>query len=145
MTIIVAQQNITQTLVLTQADLLALLSGFTIAPAISGYINVFQKASISYRYNTAVFTNVNNVLSFKLVQSGGGSTIVVSNSLNAENILGLAQNTNVTFSPANPYSPLMSASDNAPLIFAIDTANILGGNAASTLALTYTYSVFQLS
>ena len=136
MTVIVAQQNITQTLTLNQAQLLALLSGFTIAPAISGYINVFQKATISYRFGTTPFTNVNNVLSFKL-----GST-VVSNSLNATNILGLSQSTSISFLPANPYSGSMATSSNTALTFNIDTANILGGDATSSLSITFTYSVF---
>lgn len=137
MTIIVAQQNITQTLTLNQTQLLALLSGFTIAPAISGYINVFQKATISYRFGTTPFTNVNNVLSFKL-----GST-VVSNSLNATNILGLSQSTSISFLPANPYSGSMATSSNTALTFNIDTANILGGDATSSLSITFTYSVFE--
>ncbi len=136
MTVIVAQQNITQTLTLNQTQLLALLSGFTIAPAISGYINVFQKATISYRFGTTPFTNVNNVLSFKL-----GST-VVSNSLNATNILGLSQSTSISFLPANPYSGSMATSSNTALTFNIDTANILGGDATSSLSITFTYSVF---
>lgn len=137
MTVIVAQQNITQTLTLNQTQLLALLSGFTIAPAISGYINVFQKATISYRFGTTPFTNVNNVLSFKL-----GST-VVSNSLNATNILGLSQSTSISFLPANPYSGSMATSSNTALTFNIDTANILGGDATSSLSITFTYSVFE--
>ena len=136
MTIIVPQQNITQTLTLNQSQLLALLSGFTIAPAVSSYINVFQKATISYRFGTAVFTNTNNVLSFKL-----GST-VVSNSLNATNILGLSQSTSISFAPANPYSGSMASSANTALTFNIDTANILGGDATSSLSITFTYSVF---
>ena len=137
MTVIVAQQNITQTLTLNQTQLLALLSGFTIAPAISGYINVFQKATISYRFGTTPFTNVNNVLSFKL-----GST-VVSNSLNATNILGLSQSTSISFLPANPYSGSMATSSNTALTFNIDTANLLGGDATSSLSITFTYSVFE--
>ena len=137
MTVIVAQQNITQTLTLNQTQLLALLSGFTIAPAISGYINVFQKATISYRFGTTPFTNVNNVLSFKL-----GST-VVSNSLNATNILGLSQSTSISFLPANPYSGSMATSSNTALTFNIDTANILGGDATSSLSITFTYSLFE--
>lgn len=137
MTVIVAQQNITQTLTLNQTQLLALLSGFTIAPAISGYINVFQKATISYRFGITPFTNVNNVLSFKL-----GST-VVSNSLNATNILGLSQSTSISFLPANPYSGSMATSSNTALTFNIDTANILGGDATSSLSITFTYSVFE--
>jgi hypothetical protein len=141
MPIMVPQQNITQTLVLNQAELLTLFStGFTIAPALSNYINVFVGARISYRFSTTIFTNTNNLLSF---QQGGGSPIIVSNSLNALNLLGLAQNTNATFVPANPYAPLMSSSDNLPLQMVMAGSDILGGDSGSSLAVTFTYSVFQ--
>lgn len=143
MPIMSPQQNITQTLVLSQAELLTLFSaGFTIAPALSNYINVFVSARISYRFSTTVFANVNNLLSF---QQGGGSPIIVSNSLNALNLLGLPQNTSATFVAANPYSPLMSTSANLPLQMVIAGSNITGGDSGSSLAVTFTYSVFQLS
>lgn len=141
MTIIVPQQNITQTLTLNQAQILTLFSApFVIAPAVSNFINIFQKATISYRFGTTAFTGVNNVLSFKLV---AGSTSVVSNALNGTNIIGLSQNSSISFTAANPYAPVMSSSDNAALVFAIDTANPAGGDATSSLSITFTYSIFQ--
>lgn len=141
MTIIVPQQNITQTLTMNQAQLLTLFSApFVIAPAVSNFINVFQKATISYRFGTTPFTSVNNVLSFKLI---AGSTSVVSNALNGTNIIGLSQNSSISFTAANPYAPVMTSSDNAALVFAIDTADPTGGDATSSLSITFTYSIFQ--
>lgn len=140
MTIIVAQRNITQTLTLSQADILALFSSrFVLAPAVSNFINVFEKASVSSRFNTTPFSTVNNVLTFKV-----GSTIV-SNSLNGLNVLGLSQNTNVNFIPANPYASVMSSDVNSALTFGIDTANPTGGNSASSVIITFTYSILQLT
>lgn len=141
MTIIVAQQNITQTLTLTQAQLLTLFSSpFVVAPAVSNFINVFNKAQISYRFGVTPFANFNHVLSFKLV---AGSTTVVSNQLNATNIFGLSQSTSISFLPAVPYTPVMDSSDNAALVFALDTADMTGGDATSTCSITFTYSIFQ--
>lgn len=139
MTIIVAQQNISQTLILNQAQLLNLLSRYVLAPGISNYINVFLGATISCRFSSAPFSNTNNVLTFKV------GSVIVSNSLNAQNILGLSQNSSATFIPANPYLSLMSAAAGQDLTFGIDTANITGGGSASSLAITFKYSVFQLS
>ncbi len=141
MTIIVPQQNITQTLTLNQAQILTLNSSpFVIAPAVSNFINVFQKATISYRFGTTAFATVNNALSFKLVS---GSTTVVSNVLNGLNILGLSQSTSISFLPANPYMTVMDSSDNADLVFMIDTADPTLGDSTSSLSITFTYSVFQ--
>jgi hypothetical protein len=143
MTIISPQQNITQTLTLNQAQILTLYSSpFVIVPANANFINVFQRATVSYRYGTTPFSNVNNALSFKLV---AGSTSVVSNALNATNILGLSQGTSVSFTAANPYDPVMDSSDDADLVFAIDTADPTGGDSTSSLSITFTYSVFQKS
>jgi hypothetical protein len=141
MTVTSPQQNITQTLTMNQAQILTLFSApFVIAPAVSNFINIFQKASVSYRFGTTAFATVNNALSFKLV---AGSTSVVSNALNGSNILGLSQSTSITFLPANPYAPVMDSSDNAALVFAIDTANPTLGDSTSTLSITFTYSIFQ--
>jgi len=141
MTIIVPQQNITQTLTMTQAQILTLNSvPFVIVPAVSNFINVFQKATISYRFGTTPFTNVNHVLSFQLV---AGSTSVVSNSLNGTNIIGLSQNSSISFTAANPYAPVMTSSDDAALVFTIDTSDPTGGDATSSLSITFTYSIFQ--
>lgn len=139
MTIIVPQQNITQSFTLNQAQILALLSGFVVAPATANFVYIFQRASVSYRYSATPFTNANNALSFKV------NSRVVSNQLNAVNILALSQSTTVTFSPANPYPTILDSDVNKDLIFAIDTANVLGGDANSTLSLNVTYGILQLT
>lgn len=138
MTIIVAQQNITQTLSLNQAQMLTLLSRYVLAPGISNFINVFLGATISSRFSVTPFDNANNVLTFKV------GSIIVSNSLNAQNILELSQNSSANFIPANPYSSLMSVAAGQDLTFGIDTSNITGGSSGSTLTITFKYSVFQL-
>jgi hypothetical protein len=139
------QQAITQSLTISRAQILELFSNpFILVPAVSGYINVFQKASFSYRYNTAPFTSVNNPLSFKIVPSVG-DPIIVSNELNAQSILGISQSTTVQFSPANPYDAVMTGNDNAPLVLSIDTANPVGGAAGSQIQVQFTYSIFKLS
>lgn len=141
MTVTSPQQNITQTLVMNQAQILTLFSApFVIAPAVSNFINIFQKATINYRFGTTAFATVNNALSFKLV---AGSTSVVSNALNGTNILALSQSTTINFIPANPYAPVMDSSDNAALVFAIDTADPTLGDSTSTLSIIFTYSIFQ--
>lgn len=139
MTIIVAQQNITQTLSLNQAQLLTLLSRYILAPGVSNFINVFLGATITSRFSSTPFSNTNNVLTFKV------GSVIVSNSLNAQNILGLTQNISATFIPANPYSSLMSSAAGEDLTFGIDTSNITGGSSGSSLTITFKYSVFQLS
>lgn len=138
------QLGITQTIVIPQAEILTLNSvPAIIVPAEPGYINVFERATLVYNYRNTVFTNVNNVLEFYLVPTVG-SPILISNSLNASNILGIDQNTNSNFQPANPYTPLMSASANAPIVLKIAVADPLGGSAQSTLGVTITYNIFEL-
>ena len=101
------QQDITQTLRLTQAQILTLHSNpFIIVPAEAGFVNVFNRATLSYIYKNTPFTNVDNLLSFVLIPPVG-SPVTVSNSLNALNILGITQNTSISFDPANPYVALM--------------------------------------
>jgi len=101
------QQDITQTLRLTQAQILTLHSNpFIIVPAEAGFVNVFNRATLSYIYKNTPFTNVDNLLSFVLIPPVG-RPVTVSNSLNALNILGITQNTSISFDPANPYVALM--------------------------------------
>ena len=138
------QLGITQTIIIPQSEILTLNSiPAQICPAESGYINVFDRATVVYNYRNAVFTNVNNVLEFYLVPTVG-SPILISNSLNASNILGLDQNTNITFKAANPYTPLMSQSDNAAIVLKIAGSNPVGGDPQSTLGVTITYNIHQL-
>lgn len=138
------QLGITQTIIIPQAEILTLNTiPSVICPAEVGYINVFARAVLVYNYKNSLFTNVDNILSFYLVPTVG-SPILVSNSLNGKNILGLDQNTNSTFVPANPYSPLMSASDNAPIVLKMEASNPTGGDPASTLSVLITYDIFEL-
>jgi hypothetical protein len=138
------QQNITQTLRLTQAQILTLHTNpFIIVPAEVGFINVFNRATVSYVYKNTPFTNVDNLLSFVLIPPVG-SPVTVSNSLNALNILGITQNTSISFDPANPYSPLMSSSANSAIALVLGGSNPIGGDAGSSLSISFTYSIYQL-
>ncbi len=138
------QLSITQTIIIPQSEILTLNSIPAImCPAEAGYINVFEKAILFYSYRNAVFTNVNNVLEFYLTPPLQ-TPILISNSLNGTNILGLDQNTNTSFIPANPYTPRMSSSYNAPIILKIDGSDPTGGSPQSTLSVAITYSIFQL-
>jgi len=138
------QQTITQTLQLTQSQILTLNSSpFVIVPAEPGFINIFNKATLNYLYKNAPFTNVDNLMSF-IIQPVAAAPIIVSNSLNGINILGVTQSTGISFSPANPYLSLMSSSANAPIALTISGSDPTGGNPQSILAVSFTYSIFQL-
>lgn len=138
------QQDITQTLRLTQAQILTLNSNpFIIVPAEAGFVNVFNRATLSYIYKNTPFTNVDNLLSFVLIPPVG-SPVNVSNSLNALNILGITQSTSISFESANPYSAIMSNSSNSPIALTISGSNPLGGDPGSSLSISFTYSIFQL-
>lgn len=138
------QQDITQTLRLTQAQILTLNSNpFIIVPAEAGFVNVFNRATLSYIYKNTPFTNVDNLLSFVLIPPVG-SPVNVSNSLNALNILGITQSTSISFESANPYNAIMSNSSNSPIALTISGSDPLGGDPGSSLSISFTYSIFQL-
>lgn len=138
------QQGITQTIILNQSDILQLHSvPKVICPPETGYINIFQRAVLNYTYKNNPFTNVDNVISFKLLPEIGDS-IIVSNSLNGINILGLTQSASSIFSSANPYLGNMSQCDNAPIVVSIANANPIGGDQGSMLSITITYCIFML-
>lgn len=138
------QQDITQTLRLTQAQILTLNSNpFIIVPAEAGFVNVFNRATLSYIYKNTPFTNVDNLLSFVLIPPVG-SPVNVSNSLNALNILGITQSTSISFESANPYSSILSNSSNSPIALTISGSDPLGGDPGSSLSISFTYSIFQL-
>lgn len=138
------QQGITQSLRLNQSQILTLhTSPFIIVPAEPGYINVFNRATVSYVYSNTPFTNVDNLLSFVLLPTIG-DPVLVSNSLSALNILGVSQSTGVSFLPANPYETLMSSSANAPIALTIDGSNPIGGDSKSSIVVSFAYSIFQL-
>lgn len=138
------QQDITQTLRLTQAQILTLHSNpFIIVPAEAGFINVFNRATLSYIYKNAPFTNVDNLLSFVLIPPVG-SPVNVSNSLNGLNVLGITQSTSISFESANPYGAIMSNSSNSSLAFTISGSDPTGGDPGSSLSISFTYSIYQL-
>lgn len=138
------QQDITQTLRLTRAQILTLNTNpFIIVPAEVGFVNVFNRATVSYVYKNTPFTNVDNLLSFVLIPQVG-SPVTVSNSLNALNILGITQNTSISFVPANPYGVPFNSSANAAIGFTIGGSNPVGGDIDSVLSISFTYSIFQL-
>lgn len=138
------QQDITQTLRLTQAQILTLNSNpFIIVPAEAGFVNVFNRATLSYIYKNTPFTNVDNLLSFVLIPPVG-SPVNVSNSLNALNILGITQSTSISFESANPYSAIMSNSSNSSIALTISGSDPTGGDAGSSLSISFTYSIYQL-
>jgi hypothetical protein len=138
------QQDITQTLRLSQAQILTLYTNpFIIVPAEAGFINVFNRATLSYIYKNTPFTNVDNLLSFVLIPPVG-SPVTVSNSLNALNILGITQSTSISFSAANPYGAIMSNSSNATIGLTISGSDPTGGDPGSSLSISFTYSIFQL-
>ena len=58
-----AQLQLTTSLRLTQTDLLTLSSKpVVIVPASAGFINIFEKATLTYNYKTTAFANLNNLL-----------------------------------------------------------------------------------
>lgn len=138
------QQDITQTLKLTQVQILTLNSNpFIIVPAEAGFINVFNRATVSYLYKNTPFSNVDNLLSFVLIPSVG-SPVNVSNSLNGLNILGINQSTSISFESANPYGAIMSNSSNSSLAFTISGSDPMGGDPGSSVSISFTYSTYQL-
>lgn len=139
------QLDVQQTLTLSQADILQLNTvPFVAISGVSGFGFVFRSANINYRYKNAAFTNVSNTLSFK-IKPVTGSPILVSNSLGADNFLGLTQNTNFNFIPANPFTPLPTNLNGADLIFMIEGADPLGGDAASQISIILKYDILQLA
>src|SRR5690242_19447961 len=84
-------------IILNQADIQSLFSSpKNILPVQGWYINKFTSASASYIFKNTVFSSVNNVLEFYQVPTIG-SPVLVSNSLNALNFMGLSQNGALNF------------------------------------------------
>lgn len=150
-----AQIQISSSIRLVQSDLLTLNSvPIIIAPAESGFINIFEKATFSYMYKNMPFANVDNLLGFYLVptqpDAQGGtvpSPLLVSNSFGGQSLLGSSQGTSASFVAANPYPGQMShlSMSNAALVFTIGqgktSADPTGGDSGSVLTLSVTYSV----
>ncbi len=140
-----AQIGIEQTIILNQSDIQTLYSaGKIIVPAEANYANIFNSASLFYTYYGSVFSNVDNLLAFYYVPSVG-DPILISNSLNATNILGLPQRTISSFTPAEPYPCIMDESGNCSIMLKMLGANPTGGDTRSTLSVKITYDILQLS
>jgi len=150
-----AQIQISTSIRLAQSDILTLNSvPIIIAPASTGFINVFEKATATYIYKNAPFTNVSNLIGFYLIptqpDTTGGtipSPFLVSNSFGGQSVIGAAQGTSSSFVAANPYPGQMSklSLSNAALVFmigqGISGADPLGGDSGSMLTLSVVYSV----
>lgn len=135
---------------LSQADILALgTTPVVIVPAQSGFINIFESATVTYFYKNSVFTNVSNLFGFALVPTQPDIPldpipipIVVSNEISGDAMLGTPQITSNSFIAANPYPGQMSKASmaNAAIVFAT-TAIPAGGDPNSTLSIIATYSI----
>jgi hypothetical protein len=145
MPVLSPQLGVVNTITLTQADIQQLNTvPKLIIPGNADYCSVLVRAQLIYQYRNTVFSNVNNLLNFYLVPSMG-SPILISNSLNATNILGLAQGTSTAFIAANPYTPLMSTSSNSTIVLKIEGSDPTGGDPASTLSVQITFNIHQLT
>lgn len=139
------QTGVRQTIVLNQSDIQTLYSvGKVISPPEDNYVNIFDTANLFYTYKNAVFADVDNLLAFYQVPEVG-DPILVSNSLNATNILGIPQNTSITFESANPYTPIMTDSGNCSIMLKMLGADPTGGDLKSTLSVTITYDILQIA
>lgn len=140
-----AQIGIEQTIILSQADIQTLYSvGKIIVPAESNFANIFNKATLFYTYQNTVFSGVDNLMAFYYVPSVG-DPILISNSLNATNIIGIPQRTITSFNAADPYPCVMADSGNCSIMLKMLGADPTGGDTRSTLSVKIEYDVLQLS
>jgi hypothetical protein len=145
MPVLSPQLGVVNTIILTQADIQQLNTvPKLILPGAPDYCCVLVKAQLLYQYRNSVFTNVNNLLNFYLVPSTG-SPILISNSLNATNILGLPQGTSTGFIAANPYTPIMDESSDSTIVLKIEGSDPTGGDPTSTLSVQVTFNIHQLT
>jgi hypothetical protein len=148
-----AKIQVVSSIRVSQSDILALnTTPVVISAASVGFITLFEKATVMYNYKSTPFTNVSNLVSFKLVptqpDSAGGvipPPLVVSTIFGGQNILGSSQSVSSTFVAADPYPGKMGAlsMSNAALVFIIDGANPTGGDSASSLMISATYSILE--
>jgi hypothetical protein len=150
-----AQIQLTTSLRLTQADILTLSSKpVIIVPAASGFINIFEKATLTYNYKNTPFGNLASELGFYLVPTQPDSQdgtvpgkILISNSLGAQSVIGASQITSSSFNAANPYPgqfSKLSISKAAIVLCLGDGTSALdptGGDPASTLRVSLQYSI----
>ena len=150
-----AQIQLTTSLRLVQSDILTLSSKpVVIVPAAPGFINIFEKATLTYNYKNTPFTNLASELGFYLVptqpDTQGGSIppkILLSNSLGAQGVIGASQITSSSFNAANPYPGQFSKAslNNAAIVILLGDGTIAldpkGGDPSSTLTVSLQYSI----
>lgn len=150
-----AQLQLTTSLRLSQADILTLSSKpVLVVPASSGFINIFEKATLTYNYKNTAFANLNNLLGFYLIptqpDTQGGSVpgkILLSNTLSGQSVLGSSQITSSSFTSANPYPGQFSKASlsNAALVLCLGDGSVgqnpTGGDASSTVTVSLQYSI----
>ena len=150
-----AQLQLTASLRLVQSDILTLSSKpVVIVPASPGFINIFEKATLTYNFKNTAFTNLASLMGFYLVptqpDTGGGAVpgkILLSNSLGAQSVIGASQITSSAFSSANPYPGQFSKASlsSAGIVILLgDGTTALdpkGGDPASTLTISIQYSI----
>ena len=150
-----AQIQITSSVRLAQSDLLTLNSKpVIICPAEEGFINIFEKATLTYMYKNAPFTNVDHLIGFYLIPTQPDTTggaipapFLVSNAFGGQGIIGTSQGTSASFVAANPYPGYMSklSLTKAAIVLTIGQgvagSDPLGGDPGSMLNVSVVYSI----
>ena len=150
-----AQIQITSSVRLAQSDLLTLNSKpVIICSAEEGFINIFEKATITYMYKNTPLTHVDQLMGFYLVPTqadtqGGAipAPYLVSNAFGGQSIMGTSQGTSASFVAANPYPGQMSklSLSKAAIVLTIGQgvagADPLGGDPGSMLNVSVVYSI----
>jgi hypothetical protein len=139
MPVVVPQRFVLQGIPLPIAAIRTLNSSpAVLVGAQTGFIYAFVSASLFYLYDTDPVANFNNLLYLKI------GSYVVSTQLNASNLLGV-RGSSYNYSPANPYSQLMSTTDNLDLKLCMDGSDPTGGGDNTQLLVNLTYDIFQKS
>jgi hypothetical protein len=150
-----AQIQITSSVRLAQSDLLTLNSKpVIICPGEEDFINIFEKATVTYMYKNTPFTNVDHLIGFYLIPTQPDTTggaipdpFLVSNAFGGQSIIGASQGTSASFVAANPYPGNMSklSLSKAAIVLTIGQgvtgADPLGGDPGSMLNVSVVYSI----
>lgn len=150
-----AQIQITASVRLAQSDLLTLNSKpVIICPAEEGFVNIFEKATVTYMYKNTPFTNVDTLMGFYLIPTQPDTTggaipnpFLVSNGFGGQSIIGTSQGTSASFVAANPYPGQMSklSLSKAAIVLTLGQgvagADPLGGDPGSMLNVSVVYSI----
>lgn len=136
------QLSITQSINITAAQIRTLFSAPpVIVPPTLNFSSVFAGGTIFYIFDTTAFANFDNLLYFEL---GDLTPIVVSNQLNATNLLSLS-GASYIFTPINPYTPTTDTSSNLPIRLKLANADPTGGGDNAQLIVNFTYHLLQKS